>query len=343
MAISATFVNDAIVAYGNQNLDLYEHRLSNYGLLEAAKIGINNMLPALKIEEIKKAEGHTTKVPVINNQTFTVTTSRSLTIADSENTSAFVTLTFATLRSAFSLITSQYKSNYIAKVDDMGKKMWDMQKTWLAYLDNLAYTKVNTDKAQTLGDAAGNPYSLDASNDIVVPYADRENFFAELKAILMANNLTPEDMLVVGSPRMLSVLSKIQESGLYNAENKAMRLLGTDFGFSNKIVNDAGQMFTGFALKKDSFGMINWNDIDAQMKNKANNGEAYTQILPLLGMEVGVFYANEFADKSAVLAGLQRTQVDYFEFSTDVAWITSYNSAPTTVANPIFKFKVANS
>ena len=108
MSIAATRLTEYRTKYSDSRLDAYEHRLSNYGIYQWFKDNTSMLLPANMIAEAKKAQTRATKVPVIDTKDYTITTSRSLTIADSENTSSLVNLVFATLRAAFTMYPAQY-------------------------------------------------------------------------------------------------------------------------------------------------------------------------------------------------------------------------------------------
>ena len=106
MAITGTIFDEYRLLYNQQNADLYEHRLANYGLFEAFKEDTQNTLNARLLSEMKTAQGQTTSYPVINRKDATLSTTRSCTLVTYANTSAFVDVTFAVARTGFHMIPS---------------------------------------------------------------------------------------------------------------------------------------------------------------------------------------------------------------------------------------------
>jgi len=70
--------------------------------------------------------------------------------------------------------------------------------------------------------------------------------------------------------------------------------------------------------------------------------------VPIVDLDMGVHYFKECADNSTINGGsgaahLTGSMKETFIWSTDVAFITSYNSDPVTQAGPIFKSEIAAS
>jgi hypothetical protein len=331
----ATVLQDYVATYQNK-LDLAENRASNYGILAHAQADTANLVDAAALAANKRSERQGTKIPVLQDLVLSVTSARSLTIATTQSTSAFVTLSYATICTGFSINEALYGDNYIGLQADLNRKIFAVEKAFMLSLDGSGYTKLNTDKAQ-FNYAQGNPYTLNASNDIEVPYADRLNFFNEIDGLFLANDIDVSTMNIVGSYRVNSLVNEYNKSATYNQENKAIALGNKNFRFSNRVTNASPYAYTMFCMAPGSIGLLNWNTPDSVMGLTAMNGEADVVNLPNLGMTVGVFRQRNFEDLSGLRAGMNHSVVTRYEFSTDICWITPYNSKPTTKATPIYK------
>lgn len=334
----ATVLNDYVASY-NGKLDFAENRASNYGILAWMQADTPNLIDAAVLAANKNSERQPSKIPVLKDLVLSVSSARSLTIATTQSESAFVTLSYSTIATGFSINEAIYADNYIGRQQDFNRKVQAVEKAFMLHIDGLGYTKANTDKAQ-YNEADGNPYSLDASNDLIVPNADKEAFWNEIDGILMANDIATDTINVIGNPRTEALVKKINQSAQYNAENKALSIGNKNFRFSNRVTNASPAAYTLFVAAPGTIGILNWNDVDARMALTAMNGAASTVALPMLGMTVGVFEQRNFEDLSGTYAGKQHSVVTRYEFSTDICLVTCYNSKPTTKATPLFKARI---
>ena len=121
----------------NSNLDKYEFRPSRYGALDAFLVQSNDPTGILTDELKAKARtsiGNTLETPVIDyDGGITIGNTRELTIADSENTSRMVTITFATYSFGFTIAPAMYMNNEIGIQRDFETKL-------MKYIYKLAQT-----------------------------------------------------------------------------------------------------------------------------------------------------------------------------------------------------------
>lgn len=91
----------------NSNLDKFEYRPSRYGALNAFMVQSEDPTGILTEELKQKARtsiGNALETPVIDyDADITIDSTRTLTIADSENTSKMVQITFATYAWGFTI------------------------------------------------------------------------------------------------------------------------------------------------------------------------------------------------------------------------------------------------
>ena len=149
----------------NSNLDKFEYRPSRYGALNAFMVQSEDPTGILTEELKQKARtsiGNTLETPVIDyDADITIGNERTLTIADSENTSKMVQITFATYAWGFTVAPAMYMNNEIGIQKDFETKMMKYiykfaQKLDEAALAALAATKTQVIKNSLLYDKVGN-------------------------------------------------------------------------------------------------------------------------------------------------------------------------------------------
>lgn len=341
MAYLASTVLDAYrLPYADSNLDQHEHRLSNYGALETFMGDTPNLVRADLIEMAKKAQDHTTSIPVIKTKDYTITTTRACAVITNSNESAYVSLSFATVRWGFHMVPSQYANNMIGYQDDFNRKMNDSCKKVLATLDTACYTKLNTDKS-AVNNAANNPWPF-AGDTMQVPVADANLFLNELESVMSQNDLTgPYN--IISSPRFKALVNYLNNQGVANAVNTAFQIMGFNVAYSNRIAVAAGDRDTVFVMPQGSLGFIPWVDPDSRSNQQAISGKVWSEeFLPLLGFNVGLLYQDSCADNSAEAGnGFEASKQEGFTFSFDYALLTSYNSNSVTLPGSIFKAAIS--
>lgn len=322
--------------YQDTKLDVHEHRLSNYGALEAFALDTPNLVDPDIIVSERTAASRTEKITVIARKTYSLTTTRACTAIDGDNNSNLVEVSWATLRTGFSMIPSQYRNNHVGYMQDFNRKMIDVQRTFLTQLDTLAATNLNTNKS-AVNNADGNPYTV-ASNTMAVPNADKDNFFNELEAIMNTNDLTAP-LNIVASTRTKALVRELYFQGNANDANTQYQFGDQMFHYSNRVSVATGDAYTVFAMPLGSLGYLSWVDIDAQDNNTAISGKEWRKMyMPLLGHDVGVLFQDSCADNSTPAgSGMEASLKQNYTFSFDYAFINAYNSDTVTLPGTIFK------
>ena len=109
MSLVATVLNE--IRIKNEKLDKNEPRLGEYGALDffVQQSKSNPLLTSEMKEQAIRSAGKTLKMPVINyDGAIAVSNVRSCSIADAENTSALVGITFATYAVGFTVVPSSW-------------------------------------------------------------------------------------------------------------------------------------------------------------------------------------------------------------------------------------------
>lgn len=342
MTLVSTLMQPLRAEYRN-NLDKNELRQSRYGAYDLFKRQTSDgggILTDEVKQNIKRSFGKSVVVPVLNSESVTIGNVRSCTIADSENTSALVTLTFATYAFGFTMYPAQHYNNDVAYQQDFDRKLRKYLLKFAATLDTLCVGKLNTDKNSFWNTDITNVYAQ-VANSLQVSKANTADFYNNAAAIMEYMDYYGQ-YDVIASTFHSPVISRLNAQGKGNDENDAFQFGGFDFGYTNRVTNAAGIASTGFIVPKGMVALENRNDPDSIMGSSANGGGMQWEEveMPLVGLKMGSFYNENCTDANALHAGttgLTATKKQSFQWSTDICLVTSYNSSPSTQFNPIVK------
>lgn len=331
----------------NSNLDKFEYRPSRYGALNAFMVQSEDPTGILTEELKQKARtsiGNTLETPVIDyDADITIGSTRTLTIADSENTSKMVQITFATYAWGFTIAPAMYMNNEIGIQKDFETKMMKYIYAFAKKLDEAALATLAANKTQVLK----NPLLYDwSSNAINAKWTERENVFGDLEVMMGANDFYGQ-LHIVGDPGVESIMRKLQQHGLYNDVNKQNEFGTKVVHLTNNIAAAGGKYAQGYAVNAGSLGMLTRFERDCLLGTVSGDGHEWgIATLPLLNMPVGTYFYDSVGDYNAIAgaatADMTRTRKEHYGFAVDVAFLTAHNSAPSTLASPILAFNVSS-
>lgn len=331
----------------NSNLDKFEYRPSRYGALNAFMVQSEDPTGILTEELKQKARtsiGNTLETPVIDyDADITIGSTRTLTIADSENTSKMVQITFATYAWGFTIAPAMYMNNEIGIQKDFETKMMKYIYAFAKKLDEAALATLAANKTQVLK----NPLLYDwSSNAINAKWTERENVFGDLEVMMGANDFYGQ-LHIVGDPGVESIMRKLQQHGLYNDVNKQNEFGTKVVHLTNNIAAAGGKYAQGYAVNAGSLGMLTRFERDCLLGTVSGDGHEWgIATLPMLNMPVGTYFYDSVGDYNAIAgaatADMTRTRKEHYGFAVDVAFLTAYNSSPSTLASPILAFNVSS-
>lgn len=331
----------------NSNLDKFEYRPSRYGALNAFMVQSEDPTGILTEELKQKARtsiGNTLETPVIDyDADITIGSTRTLTIADSENTSRMVQITFATYAWGFTIAPAMYMNNEIGIQKDFETKMMKYIYAFAKKLDEAALATLAANKTQVLK----NPLLYDwSSNAINAKWAERENVFGDLEVMMGANDFYGQ-LHIVGDPGVESIMRKLQQHGLYNDVNKQNEFGTKIVHLTNNIAAAENKYAQGYAVNAGSLGMLTRFERDCLLGTVSGDGHEWgIATLPLLNMPVGTYFYDSVGDYNtiagAATADMVRTRKEHYGFAVDVAFLTAHSSAPSTLASPILAFNVSS-
>lgn len=331
----------------NSNLDKFEYRPSRYGALNAFMVQSEDPTGILTEELKQKARtsiGNTLETPVIDyDADITIGSTRTLTIADSENTSKMVQITFATYAWGFTIAPAMYMNNEIGIQKDFETKMMKYIYAFAKKLDEAALATLAANKTQILKNKLLYDFS---SNAINAKWTERENVFGDLEVMMGANDFYGQ-LHIVGDPGVESIMRKLQQHGLYNDVNKQNEFGTKVVHLTNNIAAAGGKYAQGYAVNAGSLGMLTRFERDCLLGTVSGDGHEWgIATLPLLNMPVGTYFYDSVGDYNAIAgaatADMTRTRKEHYGFAVDVAFLTAYNSAPSTLASPILAFNVSS-
>lgn len=331
----------------NSNLDKFEYRPSRYGALNAFMVQSEDPTGILTEELKQKARtsiGNTLETPVIDyDADITIGSTRTLTIADSENTSKMVQITFATYAWGFTIAPAMYMNNEIGIQKDFETKMMKYIYAFAKKLDEAALAILAANKTQILKNKLLYDFSTNAVN---AKWTERENVFGDLEVMMGANDFYGQ-LHIVGDPGVESIMRKLQQHGLYNDVNKQNEFGTKVVHLTNNIAAAGGKYAQGYAVNAGSLGMLTRFERDCLLGTVSGDGHEWgIATLPLLNMPVGTYFYDSVGDYNAIAgaatADMTRTRKEHYGFAVDVAFLTAHNSAPSTLASPILAFNVSS-
>lgn len=331
----------------NSNLDKFEYRPSRYGALNAFMVQSEDPTGILTEELKQKARtsiGNTLETPVISyDADITIGSTRTLTIADSENTSEMVQITFATYAWGFTIAPAMYMNNEIGIQKDFETKMMKYIYAFAKKLDEAALAQLAASKTQILKNKLLYNWSGDAIN---AKWTERENVFGDLEVMMGANDFYGQ-LHIVGDPGVESIMRKLQQHGLYNDVNKQNEFGTKIVHLTNNIAAAEGKYAQGYAVNAGSLGMLTRFERDCLLGTVSGDGHEWgIATLPLLNMPVGTYFYDSVGDYSAIAGvatpDMTRTRKEHYGFAVDVAFLTAYNSSLSKLASPVLAFNVSS-
>lgn len=331
----------------NSNLDKFELRPSRYGALNAFMAQSEDPTGILTEELKEKAKasiGSVLETPVIDyDGNITIGNTRSVTIADSENTSKMMQITFATYSWGFTIVPSMYMNNEIQIQKDFERKMMKYIYKFAQTLDEAALASLSANKTQVLKNKLLYNFSTNAVN---AKWTERENVFGDLEVMMGANDYYGQ-LHIIGDAGVESIMRKLQQKGLYNEVNKQNEFGTKIVHLTNSIAAATGKYAQGYAVNQGSLGMLTRFEREAILGSKSGDGHEWgIATLPVLNMPCGTYFYDSVGDYStiagAATADMTRVRKEHYGFSVDVAFVTAYNSDPAKNASPILAFNVSN-
>jgi len=346
MSLILTRTQNMRAAYEGK-YDHNELRASRYGALDHFQIETNNpagIITADLKEKAARSIGSTLQVPVIDyDGGISIGNTRSVTIADSENTSKLVTISFSTYTFGFTIVPALFMNNEISMQQDFNRKLEKYIYKLAETLDSACVAALEAAKTQVYAETLD--YTV-SGNTLQVPLASQDQVIGDIDPILNANDFYGP-IHVIGNTGLQSIIRKLSEQGLYNDKNKVIQFQDKVLHWTNRLTNGTGMKATAYALSGSQVGMIARFEREALLGTKMADGTAWDiDNLPILNLPIGTYYYESKGDFSAIAgaasADMDRVRKEHYGFAVDIAILTAYNSDAATYASPIIKLEIAN-
>ena len=329
------------------NLDKFEYRPSRYGALNAFMVQSEDptgiLTPELK-EKARTSIGNVLETPVIDYDAgISIGHTRELTIEDSENTSKMYKITFTTYSWGFTITPAAFMNNEISIQKDFETKMMKYIYKFAQTLDEAALATLATNKTQVFKNKL---LYAQSGNVVNAKWSERENILGDLGVMMNANDYYGQ-LHLIGDPGVESILRKLQQNGLYNSVNKQNEYGDKIVHLTNNIASAGGKYAQGYMVNEGALGMLTRFERDCLLGTVSGDGHEWgIATLPLLNMPCGTYFYDSVGDYNAIAgaatADMTRTRKEHYGFAVDVAFITAYNSSPSTIASPIMAFDISN-
>ena len=118
----------------------------------------------------------------------------------------------------------------------------------------------------------------------------RENVFGDLNVIMAANDFYGQ-MHLIGDAGVESILTKLQQHGLYNDVNKRNEYADKIVHLTNHLGSAEGKFAQGYIINGGSLGMLTRFERDCLLGTVSGDGHEWgISTLPLLNMPVGTYF-----------------------------------------------------
>jgi len=329
----------------DENIDKDELRPSRYGAVDTF-IQQDKQPGSLVTQSMRDAalnsNGRVLEVPVFDfDGDVEISNVRTVEIADSENTTQMVQVHFATFAWGFTQVPAAMMNNEKTKQEDFNRKFLKYLYKFAEVLDSAAIAALSAGKTSVFKDALHYPV---IGNTVTVNWADRESIFGDITPIMSANDYFGQ-LHLIGNGGLESIALKLMQHGLYNDQNKQLELNQKVLHFSNRIQNASGKYATVYAVPDAQLGILTRFERESLLGTISKDGHEWsTDVLPMINFPVGTYYYQSVGNQSGIAgdatADLVRGLKEHFGFAIDVAFITPYNSDPSTIASPIMKVAI---
>lgn len=338
MSLVATKIQN--MRLSNPEFDRNMTRPCRYGALDFFIRQNDSPFSIVTREMLEKASasmGMDVQIPVIQYDSgVTVGSSRSCTVADDENTSAYYDVTFQTFTAGFTMVPAMYSNNDISYEHDWLRKLEKVARAMAAKMDEAAVTVLDTNKTQVFNDSL---QYTPASNVLPIPFETRFDALSDVETIMQAN-CYPGQVHIIGNAGIDALVKKLAQHSIYNDVDKRNEWENKVFHFTNNVDND-DVYGTMFAVEEGNCGVLFRYDRETIRRASALGHEWLYFNMPYINIPVGLHYYQGVGDQSAI-AGDATSDLtcgikEYYGFSIDLGFVVAYNSALSAVPNPIIK------
>lgn len=360
--LSATLWEKLVDDYQGK-ADKYETRESQYGCHKAmiddtSLIDSNEGIIAPSERALIQKAGYSSNgvaIPVMDNGTYTISASSfsTCTATQEGNDSAELAVTYSTISTEFFMPVNKGNYNYVTPEDYFTKSVKNLGRDINVYINSLSFAALTAARGQYQGETLGGYFTDSTDDSFSVTDATKDTLMLNLRTLYNTEDYTG-NFRIIGNPLFYrdAVYPQFAQ-GTGNATNTNYQFggspapnvsdgafgLGMDFAFysDNAITNIASHASTAFVAPVGSTAIVNsvsddfTNMVARDLKTVTRTETIFPDVMGNYnwGMRVS----------EACTDGVDGIS---YQWETKLAFITPYQSAPTTVFAPINRFEIAN-
>lgn len=343
MAIFPTILQDAIIMVPQSDaFKKFEGRGSEYDVVKAFMDNTERLVPKSELESSKKSSRHVTKIPVLQklDPSGVVGSDRNCTPAAGTVDTAFSPVSYSTYSFNFHMTPSWNEENYIKYQEEFAWNVIQRLQAFYATLDTDLVAFLETNKSLVNDSSL---FGALTAGTKTVTDALKRSFYQSIPAIMRRNNLSDMKVLDIANTEAQIMYDDLARQGAGNAVNTSYQISNFAPYRSNRVAPAAGNQELHYLVPEGHLGLLEWLPYEFQKEITLSQTDGWTRMVdPLLGLTWGIRYKTDCTDLSAVSGGISdqtAAVVDKYEFSIDLAPLTSYSS---DTSSAIFKYLIAD-
>ena len=337
MAFTPTLLQEGIMSVREVNgLGFQENELrrSRYGALEAANVGVSQLVPASTLTAMREASSQPTSIDVFNKIAAGAGTARKC-AGTGTGTTANVSVTYSTYVEEFQISKIEHEGNRAKEQEAFNYLLNEKLKA--------LHTRIDTDAVAALEAAAiAAPvasFGTPVANALQFAAVDRLDFYNQMKTVMEENDFYG-GYDNVHSTSQAELVRFDQAQGGANATNLQFQLGDYSHYSSNRVANGVGVQSTSYIFERGTFGAVTWTN--QLSRTGADIGtDTWTTLADPFGLlgTIELKIQKGCVDNSAGLgAGAEADLVESYVMAVDVAFLTAYDS--TGADSGIYKAEV---
>lgn len=326
MSNLATVLEPAVLR-ANSLFEKFEHRLPEFGVIEAFRRDTDTIVPKAQMEALKTSLRREVDIAVTTVTDANVLTKRAVNPARDVATTARVPTNWFTLGFAFKWVPASARDNYVSEDDEIGQNLFNGWKSVL-------FDDVNSLESQLLAFLEANKYST-LPSDIKVDgvttgtdsfIVDYDKYILAAPVIMRALRIRQAlyDISYVGSvarQRAIATFGTNNQQNLNQFINDMMYFMSSNMDVTEDMVE------THYLTPVNSLGLLNIVEDDAAQGRSANDGYFTTIRDPWFGFRWGVRVSSVAEDNSVTYGdGFERAITRRYDVFADFSPIMAYSS-----------------
>lgn len=344
MSIFPTLLQDAIVNVPQSDaFKQFEGRGSDYDVVRAFMDNTERLVPASELEAAKKSSRHVAKIPVLQklDPAGVVGDTRACDPAAGTIDTAFAQPTYSTYTFSFHMTPSWNEENYVSYQEEFAWNLIQRLQAFYATLDTDLVAFLESEK--TAVNASPLFGGIGIGDVVSVTDAQKEEFYKSIPAIMRRNDLSGTRVIDIANTEAQIMYDFLARQGAGNDVNTSYQISNFAPYRSNRVAPAAGQQELHYLVPEGHLGLLDWLPYEFRANARLSESDGWTTVVdPLMGLTWGLRYKSKCADLSATVGGISDQTAalqDMFEFSIDLAPLTSYSS---DTSSAIFKYQIAD-